>query len=182
MGLALGHLGRFGDPAKATRPRRRGTNHPEILLLSADTQDSALHSCGLRTQMLTRSGHGWACGTVHRAGGTVSDSGRSFQKGTPHMYAVIKTGGKQYKVSPGDVIEVELLEGETVSFEPVLVADGDSVRATPAELSGATVEAKVIGESKGPKIEGFTYKNKSNNRRRWGHRQRYSRVEITSIS
>jgi large subunit ribosomal protein L21 len=99
------------------------------------------------------------------------------------MYAVIATGGKQYRVEPGQVIDVELLgDADDVSFTPVLVVDGDTVRATPDQLSGTSVSAKVVGRSKGPKINGFTYKPKSNQRRRWGHRQHYSRIEITKIS
>jgi len=101
------------------------------------------------------------------------------------MYAVIKTGGKQEKVEAGQVLNVELLGkeiGDEVTLTPVLVVDGDSVLATPAQLSGASVTAKVVGETKGPKIDGFTYKNKSNQRKRWGHRQHYSAIEITGIS
>jgi len=98
------------------------------------------------------------------------------------MYAVIRTGGKQYRVSEGDRLEVERLgvEGELV-LDPVLVVDGDTVLATPAELAGASVTARVVGDAKGPKITGFTYKPKTNQRRRWGHRQRYDVIEITSI-
>jgi large subunit ribosomal protein L27 len=62
------------------------------------------------------------------------------------------------------------------------LVDGDTVRATPGQLEGATVTAKVVGEAKGPKIDGFTYKNKSNQRKRWGHRQHYDAIEITGIS
>ena len=98
------------------------------------------------------------------------------------MYAIVKTGGKQYKVAVGDVLDVELLDGDSVDLQPVLVVDGDAVLATPSELKGAKVTAKVVGEAKGPKITGFTYKNKSNQRKRWGHRQRYSTIEITAIS
>ncbi len=65
---------------------------------------------------------------------------------------------------------------------PVLLVDGDTVLATPGQLAGATVTAKVVGEAKGPKINGFTYKNKSNQRKRWGHRQHYDAIEITGIS
>ncbi len=99
------------------------------------------------------------------------------------MYAVIKTGGKQYKVAEGEKLNVERLtaDGE-LSFTPVLLVDGDAVLARPDQLSGATVAARIVGEAKGPKIRGFTYKPKSNNRRRWGHRQKYSTIEITSIS
>ena len=101
------------------------------------------------------------------------------------MYAVIRTGGKQARVEQGQRLEVELLgkgEGEEVSFTPVLVVDGDTVVASASDLSGASVTARILGETKGPKIRGFTYKNKTNNRRRWGHRQRYATIEITGIS
>ena len=101
------------------------------------------------------------------------------------MYAVIKTGGKQTRVESGQVIEVEKLGkdvGDVVELTPVMLVDGDTVLATPAQLEGATVTAKVVGEAKGPKIVGFTYKNKSNQRKRWGHRQHYSAIEITGIS
>ena len=98
------------------------------------------------------------------------------------MYAVVKTGGKQYRVAEGQRLDVERVAGETVTFEPVLVVDGADVLSTPAQLSGASVTARVVGEAKGPKIDGFTYKPKSNNRKRWGHRQHYTRIEITSIT
>ncbi|MFM7224685.1 MAG: 50S ribosomal protein L21 [Actinomycetota bacterium] len=98
------------------------------------------------------------------------------------MYAVIETGGKQYKVAEGDRLEVERLAGEEVALRPVLLVDGDRVLATPGELGAAKVTARVVGEAKGPKIRGYTYKNKSNQRTRWGHRQRYSTIEITAIS
>ncbi|MFN8041534.1 MAG: 50S ribosomal protein L21 [Acidimicrobiales bacterium] len=99
------------------------------------------------------------------------------------MYAVIKTGGKQYRVEEGQQLDVELLGADgDVSFAPVLVVDGDTVLATPGDLAGATVSARVVGEAKGPKITGFTYKNKTNQRTRWGHRQRYDTIEITSIT
>lgn len=100
------------------------------------------------------------------------------------MYAVIATGGKQYRVAEGETIEVELVgeSGTELEFSPVLIADGDDVLATPSQLSGAKVQATVVDEVKGPKIIGFTYKNKSNQSRRWGHRQRHSVIEITGIS
>jgi large subunit ribosomal protein L21 len=100
------------------------------------------------------------------------------------MYAVIASGGKQSRVEEGQQLHVELLDAEQgteVSLTPVLVVDGDKVFATPAELKGAAVKAKVVGWAKGPKINGFTYKRRSNNRRRYGHRQKYHVVEITSI-
>ena len=101
------------------------------------------------------------------------------------MYAVIQTGGKQSRVSQGQTIDVELLgepEGAEVSFQPILLVDGDTVVATPADLAKASVTARVVGTSKGPKIRGFTYKNKTNQRKRWGHRQSFSTIEITGIT
>ncbi len=101
------------------------------------------------------------------------------------MYAVIATGGKQHRVAEGDVLEVERLgaaEGDSVQLRPVLVVDGETVLSTPTDLGSATVTARVMGETKGPKINGFTYKNKTNQRRRWGHRQQYTQIEITGIS
>ena len=73
-------------------------------------------------------------------------------------------------------------DDEKVELTPVLLVDGDTVLAGPKALNKAKVTAKVVGEAKGPKITGFTYKNKSNQRKRWGHRQRYSTIEITGIS
>lgn len=104
------------------------------------------------------------------------------------MYAVIHTGGKQYRVTQGQRLNVERLvpEGpdgsDEVGFDPVLVVDGSSVSASPASLAGARVTARVVGEASGPKINGFTYKNKSNQRRNWGHRQKYALIEITGIT
>jgi large subunit ribosomal protein L21 len=99
------------------------------------------------------------------------------------MYAVIQSGGKQYRVEEGQQLDVELTgSDDTVELRPVLLVDGDTVLATPDALAGTTVTARVVGQTKGPKITGFTYKNKSNQRRRWGHRQRYDTIEITKIS
>ncbi len=101
------------------------------------------------------------------------------------MYAVIHTGGKQYRVEQGQRIEVERLAAEAeaeVELRPVLVVDGDTVLASPSQLAGASVKARVVGEAKGEKINAFTYTPKSNQRKRWGHRQHYSVIEITEIS
>ena len=100
------------------------------------------------------------------------------------MYAVIKTGGKQYRVEKDQVIKVELLAdiGSSVDLSPVMIVDGETVLATPSELAGSKVTAEIIGEGRGEKINGFTYKNKSNQRRRWGHRQNYNEIKITSIT
>ncbi|MDZ4825448.1 MAG: 50S ribosomal protein L21 [Actinomycetota bacterium] len=98
------------------------------------------------------------------------------------MYAVIETGGKQYRVAQGDRVDVERLDGDELTLRPVLLVDGDAVLATPDQLSGTSVSARVVGTAKGPKIRGFTYKNKSNQRKHWGHRQHYTTIEITGIS
>jgi large subunit ribosomal protein L21 len=101
------------------------------------------------------------------------------------MYAVIASGGKQHKVTEGEQIHVELLGVETgadVTLTPVMVVDGDTVLATGDELGAASVTGKVVGTAKGPKINGFTFKRRTNQRRRYGHRQQYHVVEITSIT
>jgi large subunit ribosomal protein L21 len=100
------------------------------------------------------------------------------------MYAVIRTGGKQYRVVEGERLEVERLaaeEGSEVELTPVLLVDGEKVLATPSQLTGAKVTARVVGATRGVKIDGFVYKPKSNNRRRFGHRQSLSVLEITKI-
>ncbi len=99
------------------------------------------------------------------------------------MYAVIHTGGKQYRVEEGQQLEVERLSpgSETVEFTPILLVDGAAVVSAAAQLAGASVSARVVGETKGPKITGFKYKNKTNQRKRWGHRQKYATIEITGI-
>jgi large subunit ribosomal protein L21 len=100
------------------------------------------------------------------------------------MYAVIRAGGKQHKVSAGDVIEIERLDaadGE-VRFEPVLVVDdGGRVSSLPAELEGATVTGRVVGSVKGPKVRVMKYRSKTGYRRHTGHRQTYTTVEISGI-
>ena len=101
------------------------------------------------------------------------------------MYAVIRTGSIQERVEEGQVLRVDLrkeAEGESISFETVLIVDGDSVLSTPAELAKASVTAEIVGQEKGPKINAMTYKNKSNQSTRWGHRQKYTTVKITGIS
>ena len=101
------------------------------------------------------------------------------------MYAVIRTGGKQYKVEAGEQLEVERLgrdDGSELELAPGRVVDGATVQATPAPRGGAVVKARVVGATRGPKIDGFTYKPKSNNRRRYGHRQDLSVIEIVGIT
>jgi large subunit ribosomal protein L21 len=101
------------------------------------------------------------------------------------VYAVIRTGGKQERVEEGQRLTVERLgaaDGDEVSFAPLLLVDGGAVLATPSELSGAKVTARVVGEEKGPKVRGFVYKAKTRQRRTWGHRQRYDVIEVTAIT
>jgi large subunit ribosomal protein L21 len=100
------------------------------------------------------------------------------------MYAVIKTGGKQYRVEQGQRLDVERFapDTDTIDFTPTLLVDGGDVLSTSSQLSSARVSARVVGETKGPKIDGFTYKNKTNQRKRWGHRQQYATIEITGIT
>jgi large subunit ribosomal protein L21 len=100
------------------------------------------------------------------------------------MYAVISTGGKQYRVEKGERLEVERVgdEGAELELKPVLLVDGETVLATRHDLANAVVKAKVVGATRGPKIDGFVYKPKSNNRRRYGHRQNLSVLEITAIN
>ena len=99
------------------------------------------------------------------------------------MYAVIKTGGKQHKVQAGDVIEVEKLvhEGETMTFQPLLVVDDDGKTHVGAEAAKATVTAKPLGEKKGEKIKIFKYRPKSGYAQRGGHRQLITLLEIEDV-
>ena len=102
------------------------------------------------------------------------------------MYAVIETGGKQYKVSEGDVVFIEKLEaaeGETVTFDKVLVvADGENVTIGAPAVVGATVSAKVEKQGKAKKIYVFKMKRKKNYRRKKGHRQPFTKVTIEKIN
>ncbi|MGI6199312.1 MAG: 50S ribosomal protein L21 [Christensenellales bacterium] len=100
------------------------------------------------------------------------------------MYAVIQTGGKQYKVQVGDNIYVEKLEvasGEDVSFDAMLFADDNGVKIGSPVVDGVKVTGKVIRQTKGEKILVYKYKAKKNYRRSQGHRQPYTQIEITAI-
>lgn len=100
------------------------------------------------------------------------------------MYAVIKTGGKQHRVKPGDVIEVEYMHGlgDTVTFHPLLVVDDDGKTHFGKEAEGAVVTAKPVGEQKGDKVRVMKYKNKTGYTRRQGHRQLMTLLEISDVS
>ena len=102
------------------------------------------------------------------------------------MYAVIKTGGKQYRVEEGDKLRVESLdadEGETISLESVLmVCDGDKVSVGSPELAGASVSAKVLSHGRGKKIDIIKFRRRKHYRRQMGHRQSYTELKIEGIS
>jgi large subunit ribosomal protein L21 len=100
------------------------------------------------------------------------------------MYAVIKTGGKQQKVQVGDVIEVEKLvhEGESITFQPLLVVDDDGKTHVGKDAAKASVTAKPLGEKKGEKIKIFKYRPKTGYAQRGGHRQMRTLLEIEGVA
>ena len=100
------------------------------------------------------------------------------------MYAIIATGGKQYKVSEGDVLKVEKLnaaEGDTVTFDQVIAVSDNGLKAG-ADVASATVSATVVGEGKGKKVIVYKYKRKSGYHKKNGHRQPYTQVKIEKIN
>ena len=102
------------------------------------------------------------------------------------MFAIIETGGKQYKVNEGDVIFVEKLdaaEGDKITFDRVLVvSDADGIKVGAPTVEGATVTANVLKNGKAKKIYVMTYKSKKNEKRKMGHRQPYTKVQIEKIA
>ena len=100
------------------------------------------------------------------------------------MYAIVKTGGKQYKVAVGDVVEVEKVvgaPGAPVDLPALLVVDGTTVTSDAAALAGVTVSGEVVAQTKGPKIRILKYKSKSGYKKRIGHRQQLTQVKVTGI-
>ncbi|MER0069801.1 50S ribosomal protein L21 [Corynebacterium sp. KPL2850] len=100
------------------------------------------------------------------------------------MYAIVKTGGKQYKVAEGDLVKVEKIEGEpgsAVALTPVLLVDGAAVKSKASDLEKVSVAAEIVEQGKGPKIDILKYKNKTGYKRRLGHRQPQTTVKITGI-
>jgi len=101
------------------------------------------------------------------------------------VYAVIRTGGKQYKVKVGDLIDVERLDGDggaSIELAPLLVVDDEgTVTSQAGDLSGALVTATVVDQHRGKKIRVFTYKNKTGQRRHQGHRQSLTRLKVDRI-
>jgi large subunit ribosomal protein L21 len=102
-----------------------------------------------------------------------------------HTYAVIRTGGKQYRVTENDTISIEKIEasvGDMVRFmEVLMVSTNEGVKIGTPTVEDATVTGEVVAQTRGPKIEGFTYKPKKHSSRRYGHRQYLTRVAIRSI-
>jgi large subunit ribosomal protein L21 len=101
------------------------------------------------------------------------------------MYAIVKTGGKQYKVAVGDVVDVEQLDGvpgTEVTLPALLLVDDGELTTDAAELANVSVTGKVVEQTKGPKIRIHKFKNKTGYHKRQGHRQRLTRVEVTDIS
>ena len=101
------------------------------------------------------------------------------------MYAIVKTGGKQYRVAEGDVIEVEKLvgaPGDAISLSAVLLVDGDSLVTEAAKLANVAVTGEVVAHTKGPKIRIHKFKNKTGYHKRQGHRQPLTQVKVTGIS
>ena len=101
------------------------------------------------------------------------------------MYAIIETGGKQYTVEAGDKLRVEKLdanEGDVVTFDKVVFVSGDEPKVGTPYVEGAKVEAKVLAQDKAKKVVVYKYKAKKNERKKRGHRQPYTLVEITGIN
>ena len=101
------------------------------------------------------------------------------------VYAIVKAGGRQEKVSVGDVVVVDKLAeeiGSSIELQPLMLVDGDSITVDAAKLGKVSVKAEVVDSAKGPKISIIKYKNKSGYRKRQGHRQKMSVVKITEIA
>ena len=101
------------------------------------------------------------------------------------MYAIIATGGKQYKVSEGDIITIEKLgveAGEKVTFDQVLAVSGDEMKVGNPTVAGATVEASVVKEGRGKKVIVYKYKRKTGYHKKNGHRQSFTQVKIEKIN
>lgn len=100
------------------------------------------------------------------------------------MYAIIRTGGKQYKVSEGDYLLVEKLDSEIgaeVSFDVLMLSDGETVKVGKPLVTDASVKAEVIEHGKAKKVIVFKYKPKKNYRKKQGHRQPFTKIKITSV-
>lgn len=101
------------------------------------------------------------------------------------MYAIVRAGGRQEKVSVGDVLVVDKVDsqpGDSLELVPLLLVDGSTVTSEADALAKVTVTAEVVEETKGPKIVIMKFKNKSGYRKRQGHRQRHTKIRVTGIN
>jgi large subunit ribosomal protein L21 len=101
------------------------------------------------------------------------------------MYAIVKTGGKQYKVAVGDVFEVEKLDaapGDEVALSAILLVDGAAVTHEADELAAVSVKAEIVAQTKGPKIKIHKFKSKTGYHKRMGHRQKLTQIKVTGIA
>jgi large subunit ribosomal protein L21 len=115
----------------------------------------------------------------------VRRSRRESEEWTVLMYAIVKTGGKQYKVNVGDLISVEKLDaapGDEVALPAVLLVDGSAVTHEADKLARVNVTAEVVAQTKGPKISIHKFKNKTGYHRRLGHRQPLTQLKVTDIA
>ncbi|EPH06999.1 50S ribosomal protein L21 [Propionibacterium sp. oral taxon 192 str. F0372] len=100
------------------------------------------------------------------------------------MYAIVRSGGRQHKVTVGDVVEIDRVAdevGSEISLQPLMLVDGDAITTASDKLGKAKVTAEVLGETKGPKIRILKFKNKTGYKKRQGHRQKYTQVKVTGI-
>ena len=131
--------------------------------------------------IIIRSRSWGACKRAH----ALPARGEYWKQEVQRVYAVIQTGGKQYRVQQGDVIFVEKLDvqaGDAVKFDQVLFVGGDEAKIGTPVVAGASVEGKVLAQVKGQKIVVYKYKAKKNERKKQGHRQPYTKVEITAVN
>ena len=108
----------------------------------------------------------------------------SYDESESAVYAIVRSGAIQQKVSVGDVIEIDKVAtapGDSLSLPALLVVDGDTVTADASSLAAVNVQAEVVGPTKGPKITILKFKNKTGYRKRQGHRQHYTQVKVTAI-
>lgn len=106
-------------------------------------------------------------------------------KGNTDMYAIVKTGGKQFKAQVDETFICEKIEGEAGTKieldEVVMIADGTNIKIGSPFVKGAKVRAEIVRQGKGPKINGFNYKPKKNERKRWGHRQPQTTLRVLEV-
>ncbi len=109
----------------------------------------------------------------------------SEQEESYPVYAIVRAGGRQEKVSVDDVLNIDKVSeetGATITWQPILVVEDGNVVSDASKLSGYTVTAEVLGETKGPKINILKYKNKTGYKKRQGHRQKHTQVRVTGIA